>query len=80
MTWFDFFWTSETIAHIEEHGMTVEEVEFVIEHPEIKGFSRSSGDHRVEGESFNGKYIIAIYEMLDDITIMPITAFTPDKD
>lgn len=78
MTWFDFFWTPEIIAHIAEHGVTPEEVEFVIQYPELTGQSRSAGAHMAEGDAGNGKYIIAVYRLIDGITVMPITAFEPD--
>ncbi len=77
MAWLDFFWTPETIAHIAEHGVTPEEVEYVIQNPESTGFSRTSGAYLAEGEAENGKYIIVIYDMIDEITAIPITAYEP---
>lgn len=77
MAWLDFFWTPGIIAYIAEHGVTPEEVEYVIQNPESTGFSRSSGVYLAEGEAENGKYIIVIYDMIDEITVIPITAYEP---
>ncbi|MBL4884735.1 MAG: DUF4258 domain-containing protein [Planctomycetaceae bacterium] len=78
MTWFDFFWTPESIAHIAEHGITPEEVEYVIQYPESTDLSRTTGSKLAEGEAANGKYIIVIYDMIDEVTVIPVTAYEPN--
>ena len=80
MVWFDFFWTAEIIAHIEEHGLTVQEVEYIVEHPEERETSRTSDNLVAKGVCFNGKYIVVIYDMIDNVTILPVTAFIPGQD
>ncbi len=78
MPWFDFIWSPETIEHIAQHGVTVEEFEDVVQNPEGVDFSKSSGNLLAKGTSRNGKYIVAIYLMIDDITVLPITAYEPE--
>ena len=63
------------VRHIAEHGLTVDEVEFVLENPANEGTSRSSGRPCCFGYTPSGDYIIVIYEEGDDDTIYPVTAF-----
>ena len=44
-------------------------------HPTSKGYSRSSGLPALWGYTLEGRYIIAVYEELDDVTILPVTAY-----
>lgn len=66
------------IAHIEEHGLTVEDVEHVLANPVRKGFSRSSGLPCVFGYTPDNVFIIVVYEVVDDDTIYPVTAYEVD--
>jgi uncharacterized DUF497 family protein len=71
-------WNEEpggNIEHIEEHGLTVEDVEHVLANPESEGASRSSGEPCVFGHTPDGTYIIVVYEQIDVDTIYPITAY-----
>lgn len=63
------------IEHVEEHGLTVEDVEHVLANPVRQGVSRSSGLPCVFGYTPEGLYIIVIYEVIDDDTIYPVTAY-----
>ena len=63
------------IEHVEEHGLTVEDVEHVLANPVCQGVSRSSGLPCVFGYTPEGLYIIVIYEVIDDDTIYPVTAY-----
>lgn len=75
MAWFDFFWTDDALEHIAEHGVSREDFERVVCHPFDEDFSRSSGDLAAFGYTEDGRYIIAVYEMLDDITVLPTTSY-----
>ena len=44
-------------------------------HPQSKGYSRSSGLPAAWGYTHDGRYLIAVYEELDDMTILPVTAY-----
>ncbi len=80
MAWFDFFWTAAAIAKIEEHGLTTEEVEYVVQYPEDTETSRRTDRLIARGVCYNGKYIAVAYEMIDKVTVMPVTAFMPEPE
>ena len=65
----------ENVGHIEEHGLTVEDVEFVLEDYESEGESRSSQRPCVFGYTPGGVYIIVIYDEIDEDTVYPVTAY-----
>jgi hypothetical protein len=43
MAYYEFLWTDEIVAHLEEHGVTPDEFEAVVRSPVRLGQSRSSG-------------------------------------
>ncbi len=65
----------ENVEHIQEHGLTVEDVEFVLGNPTSEGVSRSSDRPCVFGVTPDGIYIIVIYEPIDEDSIYPVTAY-----
>ena len=75
MPFLDFFWTDDSVEHIAEHGTVQEDFEHVVCHPSSKGFSRSSRLPAVWGYTPDGRYIVAIYEELDEMTVLPVTAY-----
>ncbi len=75
MAYFEFLWTGENIEHIAEHGLSQDDFERVFCNPRSKGVSRSSGLPAVWGYTQDGRYIMAIYEPLDEVTILPVTAY-----
>jgi len=75
MPYYFFFWTDEIIEHLAEHDVTREEFEKVVRHPVDVRQSQSSDLPAAFGYSEDGRYIIAIYEFLDDVTILPVTAY-----
>lgn len=70
-----YVWTDEIIAHLAEHDVTPEDFEFVLDHPTKKGTSDSSGRPCVWGYTEHGRHLIAVYQRLDDRTILPVTAY-----
>ena len=75
MPYFEFVWNDEIIAHLAEHGIDTEEFEQVVSHPARRGVSRSSGRPCCWGETTDGRSLFCVYEQLDDLTIIPITAY-----
>ncbi len=75
MPFLDFQWTGEAIDHIAEHGVSQEDFEQVVCHPDSKGFSRSSRLPAAWGHTSDGRYIMAVYEELDELTVLPVTAY-----
>jgi hypothetical protein len=59
--WHQIIWNPDpggNIEHVEEHGLSVEDVEHVLANPEKRGTSRSSGNPCVFGHTPDGTYII----------------------
>lgn len=72
---FDFIWTDEIVEHLAEHGVSQDDFEHVVCNPSSQGVSRSSGLPCRWGYTVDGRYIIAVYEEIDDVTIIPTTAY-----
>ena len=75
MAYFQFLWTDEIIAHLAEYGVSQEDFESVVGEPELRGESRSTGRPCCWGETADGRYLLCVYEYLDLLTIIPITAY-----
>ncbi len=78
MPYFEIIWNEEpggNIQHIAEHGLTPEDVEEVIFNPVDRDVSRSSGLPLAFGFTPNGRYILVVYEQIDDVTVYPVTAY-----
>jgi len=71
-------WDTEAggnVEHIDEHDLTPDDVEYVLENATKEFTSQSSGRSCVFGYTPADEYIIVIYEWLDDDTILPVTAY-----
>ena len=79
MPYFEFLWTDEIIEHLAEHGLTQDDFEYVVCHPEFQQPSRSSGRPAAWGFTVDGRFVIAVYELIDEVTILPVTAFEVDE-
>jgi len=75
MAYFEFLWTDEAVEHLAEHGLSPEDFEAVVNRPERRGESRSTGRPCCWGETPDGRYVICVYEYLDELTIIPSTAY-----
>ncbi len=75
MAYYQFLWTDEIVEHIAEHGVTQDDFERVVCQPSSRGLSRTSGLPAVWGYTSDGRYLLAVYEQLDDLTILPVTAY-----
>ncbi|HYV35817.1 MAG TPA: hypothetical protein VE988_08950 [Gemmataceae bacterium] len=76
--WRQIIWNDEpagNVEHIEEHGWSVEDVEHVLANFESKSTSNSSGLPCVFGYTPDGTYIIVVYELVDEDTVYPVTAY-----
>jgi len=63
------------VRHIAEHGLTIGEVEAVLNDPDSTDSSKSRGCPCVFGFTPAGEYIIVVYESFDEDSIYPITAY-----
>jgi uncharacterized DUF497 family protein len=68
------------VEHVEEHGLTVEDVEHVLANPIRESVSRSSGLPCVFGYTPEGLFIIVVYEVIDADTLYPVTAYEVDGE
>jgi uncharacterized DUF497 family protein len=79
MPWWQFIvWNDdpgENVDKISQHGLTIEDVEYVLMNPKRRVTSKSSGRPAVYGYTPDGDYIFVVYEEVDDVTIEPITAY-----
>lgn len=71
----DFVWTEEMVAHLGEHGISQDDFEYVVCHPTSKGLSRSTGLPVAWGHARDGRYIMAVYQQIDRLTVLPVTAY-----
>lgn len=63
------------IEHIEEHGLTIEDVEHVIQFSKGSGVSATTGWPCAFGYTSAGTYIIVVFQQVDTDTVCPITAY-----
>lgn len=75
MPYYGFVWTTEIIDHLGEHGVSQEDFEHVVSSPEVISVSRSTGRPCCWGEASDGRCIFCVFEKINDITIVPITAY-----
>ena len=67
------------VAHIDGHGITKDEVREVLCDPIAKETSRSSGRPIAFGFTSTGKSLAVVYEMVDEDTVYPVTAYEVDS-
>ena len=63
------------VQHLAEHGLSIEEVEEVLENPTSEGNSASSGRPCVWGYTLEDVYLIVVYERIDEESIRVVTAY-----
>ncbi len=82
MPYYDIIWNDEpggNVEHIAEHDLTPEDVEEVIFNPIDHDVSRSTGSPIVFGFTPDGRYILVVYEVIDETTIHPVTAYDVEE-
>ena len=78
MDWTHVIWDDlpgGNVEHVEQHDLTTDEVDYVLENCESKGISRSSGRSCIFGYTPDGRYITVVFEEEDDFTVNPVTAY-----
>lgn len=78
MPWFDFFWYEGNLQHLADNHVTAQEFEEVVTSARSFNVSRSGAD-MVAGTTKTGRYLICVFRMVDQITILPITAYEPTR-
>ena len=82
MPYYKVVWNDEpggNVEHIAEHGLTPEDVEEVLFSPLDRDVSRSTGLPIVFGFTPDGRYILVVYEQIDEVTIFPVTAYEVEE-
>jgi uncharacterized DUF497 family protein len=78
MAWTRVIWDTTpggNVEHVEEHGLEPEEVDHVLLNCKSRDVSHTTGRPCVFGYTPDGRYIIVVYEEIDDDTVMPWTAY-----
>ena len=70
-----FIWNDQIEEHLARHGVTPDEFEEVVCDPDEVDRSHSSGRPIAFGETAAGKHLARVYELLDDMTVLPVTAY-----
>jgi hypothetical protein len=70
-----FIWSDQIEEYLAAHGVAPDEFEEVVCDPEEVAYSRSSGRPIAFGETATGKYLACMYELLDETTVLPVTAY-----
>lgn len=63
------------VEHIADHDLTMDDVEHVLTHRTRESISRSTGLPVAWGYTPEDRYIIVVYEAIDEETIRVITAY-----
>ena len=75
MPYFEFYRTDALVAHFAEHGVSQDDFAEVVCCPARRGESRSTGRPCCWGTTSDGRYLFCVYEYLDKMSIIPITAY-----
>ncbi len=75
MPYYFFIWDDDNERHIGEHGVTMDEFEEVVSDPDSAGESRATGRPIAFGYTSTGKYLACVYDVDDESTVYPITAY-----
>ena len=75
MPYYEFQWTEDIEEHINEHGISPDDFMHVARNPVKTGYSRSSGLPAAWGYTPDGRFIIIVYDELDELTLLPVTAY-----
>jgi uncharacterized DUF497 family protein len=63
------------VQHIAEHDLAIDDVEAVLAEPTTEGKSKSTGLPAAWGYVPDGRFIIVVFEEVDDETVRVVTAY-----
>lgn len=80
MRYFQVLWDDQdnpegNVQHCAAHGLTMHDVEYVLENPVQETTSRSTGLPCCFGYTSDGDYVIVVYEQISKDTVYPVTAY-----
>jgi uncharacterized DUF497 family protein len=79
MPFYFFLWDEAVVEHLAEHDVTPAEFEEIVQWSRDRGTSASSGRPLAGGFADDGRLIICVYELIDETTVLPITAYEPTE-
>ena len=79
MPYYEFIWTERALAKIELNNVTQDEVESVICDPIKTDHSQSSGRPLATGFADDGRLVVCIYELIDELRVLPVTAYFSER-
>ena len=84
MAYVDIIWDLDddpdgNVQHVAEHGLTKDDVRWVLEHPSKRAVSLSSGRPLAYGFTPDDVYIVVVYEEVDQQTVYPVTAYEVEE-
>ena len=79
MPFYLFVWNDAIVQHLAEHGVLPEEFEEVVCSPQSTKSSRTAGRPVAFGETVEGRSLVCVYELLDEVTVLPVTAFEGEE-
>ncbi len=72
------FRTDEIEQHLREHGVSTRNSEFVVTNCREPQQNRSTRLPVAEGYTQNGRWIVCVYELIDVLTVLPVTVYEPE--
>ncbi|MGD9854251.1 MAG: hypothetical protein AB7U20_04795 [Planctomycetaceae bacterium] len=79
MPFYFYQWNAVNIRYLAQHDVSQDEFEEVVGNPEVSEESRSSGRFIALGTTAMGSSLCCVYEMLDDVTVYPFTAYEIER-
>jgi uncharacterized DUF497 family protein len=78
MPYYFFIWNDENEEHLAEHGVSIDDFEKIVCDPLGEDVSRTTGRPVAFGLTDDGRRLMCVYELIDDHTVLPITAYEVD--
>lgn len=75
MDWLDVYWDDDIEQYIAQHGVSRDDFEHALRHPLGEVETDRSGRPLRFGFAADGRRIAVVYEMVDAITVLPVTAY-----
>ena len=73
--YFEFIWATSVLRKLDERDLNSDDIEAVVCHPRRTDISNSTGRPVAFGWVSDGRYVIVVYEQIDEMTIQVITAY-----
>ena len=83
MPFYFVIWTLEAIEHLEQHGVTQDEFEqvvFLSRRAVIERSDSNPDNFTVVGTTDRGRELRCVWQVIDETTIVPVTAYEPSHD